>query len=193
MKTVVLVVSFLAFALLCAGPAAAAKESIDQEVKAALQTLYAKEAGAKALGDKAKGILVFPNVRKAGFVVSGQHGDGAMLKKGKIADYYASSAVGIGLEAGAQSYAFALFFMTDETLKDFENRDEYELGAGANVVFVDSGRSGGRRLGGIPRRHLRLRIRPEGSDGGGQPAGHEDHEDGLRGEIARAISPRSMR
>ncbi len=143
MKTVVLVVSFLAFALLCAGPAAAAKESIDQEVKASLEALYAKEAGAKALGDKAKGILVFPNVRKAGFVVSGQHGDGAMLKKGKIADYYSSSAVGVGLEAGAQSYAFALFFMTDETLKDFENRDEYELGAGANVVFVDSGAAAG--------------------------------------------------
>jgi lipid-binding SYLF domain-containing protein len=143
MKTVVFAVSFLMFSLLCAGPAAAAKESIDQEVKAALQALYAKEAGAKALGDKAKGILVFPNVRKAGFVVSGQQGDGAMLKKGRITDYYSSSALGVGLEAGAQSYSFALFYMTDEALKDFENRDEYELGAGANVVFVDSGAAAG--------------------------------------------------
>src|SRR5687768_7199020 len=143
MKTVVLVVSFLAFALLCAGPAAAAKESIDTEVKAALQALYEKEAGAKGLGDKAKGILVFPNVRKAGFVVSGQHGDGAMLKKGKIADYYSSSGVGVGLEAGSQSYSFALFFMTGVTLKDFETRDEYEVGGGATIGFVDSGAGSG--------------------------------------------------
>jgi hypothetical protein len=143
------------------GPAAAAKESIDPEFKAALQALYEKEAGAKALGDKAKGILVFPNVRKAGFVVSGQHGDGAMLKKGKIADYYSSSAVGVGLEAGAHG-----------------------LGAGGERRVRGLGRRGGRRLGGLPRRHLRLRIRPEGADGRGQPAGHEDHQDGLRGKIA---------
>ncbi len=60
--------------------------------------------------------------------------------------------VGVGLEAGAQSSSFALFFMTDETLKDFQNRDEYELGAGANVVFVDSGAASG------PARRFRPRA-----------------------------------
>lgn len=146
MKTIVLALAYAALSLAGAGAAIAAgdsKESLNKDVQAALETLYQKEAGAKALADKAKGILVFPNVRKAGFVVSGLHGDGAMLKKGTIADYYTTSAIGVGLEAGAQSFAYALLFMTDEALKDFESRDDFEIGAGANVVFVDSGAAAG--------------------------------------------------
>jgi lipid-binding SYLF domain-containing protein len=129
-----------------AGTAVAAgdsKESLNKDIQAALDTLYEKEAGAKALADKAKGILVFPHVRKAGFVVSGLHGDGAMLKGGKVADYYSTSAIGVGLEAGAQSFSYALFFMSDDALKDFEKRDDFEIGAGANVVFVESGAAAG--------------------------------------------------
>jgi len=144
MKAIVLALAFSALALFGADTVAADdKQAIDQEVKAALKTLYEKEPGAEALGAKASGILVFPNVRRAGLVVSGQSGDGAMLKKGKIADYYSSNAIAVGLEAGAQSYSVALFFMTDAALKDFESRDDYEIGAGANVVFVEAGAAAG--------------------------------------------------
>jgi lipid-binding SYLF domain-containing protein len=146
MKAALLALAFSALALVGAGTAAAAsgsKESIDKEVKATLDSLYANEQGAKALGAKAKGILVFPTVRRAGFIVGGQHGDGALLKNGKIASYYSASAISVGLEAGAQSYSFALFFMTDDALKRFETSDGYEIGAGANVVFVDAGAAAG--------------------------------------------------
>jgi len=147
MKAAVLAVVVSAFALLLLPGAAAAattsNEALDKEVKAALDALYAKEPGAKALGAKAKGILVFPTMRKAGLVVGGQHGDGALIKKGKIVEYYTSNAISVGLEAGAQSFAYALFFMTDEALKKFETSDGFELGAEANVVFVDSGAGAG--------------------------------------------------
>jgi lipid-binding SYLF domain-containing protein len=36
------------------------------------------------LGDNAKGVLVFPDILKGGFVVAGQNGDGALRKNGKI-------------------------------------------------------------------------------------------------------------
>jgi lipid-binding SYLF domain-containing protein len=150
MKRTLLVIGFAAafsaLALLVPGVAAAAgttKESLDKEVKASLNGLYANEPGAKALGAKAKGILVFPTMRKAGLIVGGQHGEGALLKKGKTADYYTSSAISVGFEAGAQSFSYALFFMTDDALNKFEKSDGFELGAEANVVFVDAGAAAG--------------------------------------------------
>jgi lipid-binding SYLF domain-containing protein len=140
----VTIAAFAALALLLPRAAApASDQSLDTEVKSALTALYEKEPGAKALGAKAKGILLFPTIRKAGFIVGGQHGEGALLKKGKVADYYTSNAVSIGLEAGAQSYSYALFFMTDEALKKFESSDGFEIGGEANVVFVDSGAAAG--------------------------------------------------
>lgn len=146
MKATLLALAFSALAVLGPGAAVAAsdsKEAIDKEVKAALNTLYEKDPGAKALAAKASGILVFPTVRRAGLVVSGQHGDGALLKKGKIVDYYTTNAISVGLEAGAQSYAYALFFMTPDALAKFEKSNGYEIGAGANVVFIDAGAAAG--------------------------------------------------
>jgi lipid-binding SYLF domain-containing protein len=140
-----LLFALLTWSLLGLWPAGAATSGkpIDKEVRAALATLYESEPGAKALGAKARGILVFPTIRRAGLIVGGQHGDGAMLKKGKIVDYYTANAISVGLEAGAQSYSFALFFMTDEALRKFEKSDGFELGAEANVVFLDAGAAAG--------------------------------------------------
>jgi lipid-binding SYLF domain-containing protein len=150
MKTTLLLVAYAVIALLgpgAAGAASSASKPIDKQVRAALNTLYETEPGAKALGGKAKGILVFPNVRRAGLIVGGQHGEGALLKKGKIVDYYNTNAISIGLEAGAQSYSFALFFMTDAALAKFEKSDGFEIGAEANVVFLDAGAAAGAGTG----------------------------------------------
>jgi lipid-binding SYLF domain-containing protein len=145
MKHALLIVALSALALLVPGVAAAAStnEALDKEVKTAINALYEKEPGAKALGAQAKGILVFPTMRRAGLIVGGQHGDGALLKKDKIVNYYTSNAISVGLEAGAQSFSYALFFMTDDALKKFETSDGFELGGEANVVFVDSGAGAG--------------------------------------------------
>ena len=68
--------------------AAATAAEINRDVKIALEKLYAKSSSAKTLGEKAKGILVFPGIIKAGFMVGGQFGEGALLKGGKTAAYY---------------------------------------------------------------------------------------------------------
>jgi lipid-binding SYLF domain-containing protein len=141
-KSAAFMLAFAVASLLAQGSASAASSTnkpTDKEVKAALSALYEHAPTSKALGAKAKGILVFPTVRRAGLVVGGQHGDGALLKKGKIAGYYTTSAVSVGLEAGAQSFSYALLFMTDDAMRDFEKSNGFEIGAGANVVFVDAG------------------------------------------------------
>ena len=96
------------------GPALAATAAeIDREARKGLQDLYAKNPKAKELGAKAKGILVFPGIYKAGFMFGAQYGEGALLKKGKTAGYYNTVGASYGFQAGAQKYGYALFFMTD--------------------------------------------------------------------------------
>jgi lipid-binding SYLF domain-containing protein len=118
---------------------AASGSQIDEDVQAALKTLYDQAPAAKALGAKAKGILVFPNIVKAGFVVGGQGGDGALLKNGKRVAYYNSAAVSVGLQAGVQSFAFAIYCMSDALMKSFEASKGFEIGVGPNIVIVDAG------------------------------------------------------
>ena len=89
---------------------------IDREVDAALEKLYASSPAASELSTVAKGILVFPDILKAGLVVGGQYGVGALRKGGQTAGYYNTTAASFGLQAGAQSFGYALFFTTDEYL-----------------------------------------------------------------------------
>lgn len=91
-----------AFIALVAPRLAAADDSmLAQDSRAAMKSLYDGSPGAKALGDKAKSVLVFPNVVKAGFIVGGQGGDGVLLTKGKVSGHYNTAAVSVGLQAGA--------------------------------------------------------------------------------------------
>ena len=118
--------------------AASAKE-IDQSSTAALENLYATNPEIKKLGDKAKGILIFPKITKAGFIVGGQGGDGALQKAGKTAGYYQSAAGSIGLQAGVQWFGYAMFFLDDPSLQYLENSKGWEIGTGPSVVILDKG------------------------------------------------------
>ena len=136
----VIVLAIAALALIGLRPAIAASgHLIDQDSAAALQALYSSSPGAKALGDKAKGILVFPNVTKAGFIIGGQGGDGVLLIKGKPAAYYNTAAVSVGLQAGVQTFGYVLFFMSDSVLNGFRKSSGFEIGVGPNIVIIDAG------------------------------------------------------
>jgi lipid-binding SYLF domain-containing protein len=121
-----------------AGHAASAGE-ISSSARSALSTLYAHNASAKMLGQKARGILVFPSILKAGFIVGGQGGDGAMFKRGKTAGYYRTVAASYGLQVGAQKFGYALFFMNDAALQQLDKTGGFELGVGPSFVVVDEG------------------------------------------------------
>ena len=112
---------------------------LNREAAAALESLYAKTPRAKELGGKAKGILVFPAIVKAGFIVGGQYGEGALRKGGKTVAYYNTVAGSYGLQAGAQTFGYALFFMTDSALSYLNQSGGWAIGTGPSVVVVDEG------------------------------------------------------
>lgn len=107
-----------------------------------MKILYGNLPNAKELSKVAKGILVFPDVLKAGLIVGGQYGEGALRVKGKTAGYYSTLAVSYGLQAGAQSFGYALIFLSDSALKYLQNSSGLEIGTGPSIVVVDKGMAG---------------------------------------------------
>ncbi len=118
---------------------AASAAEINRKAAAALRALYEGTPAAKELGAKAKGILVFPSIIKAGFIVGGQYGEGALRKGGKTVAYYNTVAASYGLQAGAQKFGYALFFMSESALKYLDKSDGWEIGSGPSIVIVDKG------------------------------------------------------
>ena len=65
---------------------------LDRDAAQALQSLYTSNPAARLLGEKARAVLVFPNIVKAGFMFGGQVGNGTLTKQGKTAGHYNSLA-----------------------------------------------------------------------------------------------------
>jgi lipid-binding SYLF domain-containing protein len=139
----IVILSVIAFApgtFISPNPASAATAAeINRDAKIALEKLYAKSPKAKTLGEKAKGILVFPGIVKGGFMVGGQYGDGALFKEGKTAGYYNTVQLSYGYQAGIEEYGYALFLMTDSALQWIDKSDGWEIGMGPTLVVMDAG------------------------------------------------------
>src|SRR4051812_385817 len=112
--------AFLAMAImLCCSVGINAQKSaeLDKKVDAAMKQLLAATPAAATLAKTAKGILMFPSVKKAGFLIGGQYGEGALRERGATQGYYTTSAASFGLQAGGQKFGYAMFLMNDSALK----------------------------------------------------------------------------
>ncbi|WAC48028.1 lipid-binding SYLF domain-containing protein [Asticcacaulis sp. SL142] len=126
-------------ALIAAPAEAATKGELTVEANQALNSLYASNPTAKLIGSKAKAILIFPNIVKAGLVFGGAYGEGVLMHSGKADSYYNSFSGSWGLQAGAQSYGYAVFLMNDNAVKYIHDTQGWEIGVGPTVVIVDEG------------------------------------------------------
>ena len=133
----ILLVGALLFSTIIASAETAAE--IDRDVDSAIEKLFASSPAAKELSKVSKGILVFPDVIKAGFIIGGQYGKGALRVGGKTVGYYSTAAASYGLQAGAQSFGYAMFFMTEGALEYLKKSSGWEVGVGPSIVVVDEG------------------------------------------------------
>lgn len=118
---------------------AASKEEIDMEVNGALERFHKEVEGSEQFLAKAKGVLVFPEVIKAGIGVGGEYGEGALRINGKTVDYYNTAAASIGLQLGAQMKTVILVFLQSEALEKFQNSEGWEVGVDGSVALVEFG------------------------------------------------------
>jgi lipid-binding SYLF domain-containing protein len=136
--------SWLSIALIVALAATAVQaqkdsEKLDAKVNEGMTKLMASSDAAKALSKTAKGMLLFPSVKKAGFVIGGQSGEGALRVGGKTQGYYRTTAASFGLQAGGQKFGYAMMFMNDKALEYLKNSKGWEVGVGPSFVVVDEG------------------------------------------------------
>jgi lipid-binding SYLF domain-containing protein len=130
----------LALPMLHAAPAFAdSAAELNAESRKVLNKLVADVPAAKALNSKAVAVLVFPSITKAGFMIGGQYGEGVLYKAGKPVGYYSTGGASYGLQAGAQTYGYAMFFMTQKGLNALSAQKGFEVGVGPSVVVVDEG------------------------------------------------------
>ena len=125
--------------VICSSANAATAEDLNRDANQALQTLYKTNPTAKDIAKNAKAILVFPKIIKAGLVFGGSYGEGVLTKNSEVVDYYNSVSASWGLQAGAESFGYAVFLMNDKAVQYLTKTKGWEIGVGPTVVVVDEG------------------------------------------------------
>jgi lipid-binding SYLF domain-containing protein len=118
---------------------AASAEEIDSDVKFAMERFHKEVPGADSIIKKAKGVLVFPSVIKAGFGIGGEYGEGALLVAGQTVDYYNTAAASIGFQLGVQSKSIVIMFLTKDALAKFRTSEGWKAGVDGSVALLKVG------------------------------------------------------
>jgi len=116
---------------------AASKLELDNRVQATLERLYSQRSEARALGEKAVAVLVFPQMIKAGVGVGGEVGEGAMLVNGQPTGYYRNTSLSTGFQFGVQARLEVIMFMTDSAYQDFVGHDGWEASVDGSIAIVE--------------------------------------------------------
>lgn len=118
---------------------AATAEDLNRDAAHVLQNLYKTNPVAESISKKARAVLVFPNIVKAGLVFGGSYGEGVLTKDSHFAGYYNSVSGSWGWQAGAESYAYVVFLMSDKAVKYLDKSKGWEIGVGPTVTVVNEG------------------------------------------------------
>lgn len=118
---------------------AASAADLNRDADQALRSLYRTHPVAEQISKSARAVLVFPNIIKAGLVFGGSYGEGVLMEGPNVAGYYNAVSGSWGLQAGAQSYGYAVFLMNNEAVNYLNNSQGWEIGVGPTVVIVNEG------------------------------------------------------
>ncbi|MCP3715171.1 YSC84-related protein [Paraburkholderia sp. CNPSo 3281] len=121
---------------------AAKRQEIDAAVDGTMSRLFSTVPGSQELVSKSQGVLVFPSVGKAAFIIGGSYGQGALRVGGSTVGYYSTAAASFGLQAGVQSTAVIFLFMTQDSLDKFRNSKGWSVGGDVAVALVKVGANG---------------------------------------------------
>ena len=132
-----------AFALVTQPPSSAAGASgIDTAANETLHSFVRQVPGASELANKAAGILVFPNVVKAGIGIGGEYGEGILLNQKQVEGYYNLISASFGFQLGVQARSIIIMFMTQDALAGFQRRAGWKIGVDGSVTVITVGVGG---------------------------------------------------
>jgi lipid-binding SYLF domain-containing protein len=114
-------------------------EEIETSVNISLDQFHSKVKGAAEFSKTAKGLLVMPNVMKAGLFFGAEYGEGAFRVDGKTAGYYNIIGGSFGLQFGFQKKDIIIAFMTVDAIDEFQQSPGWEIGVDGNIALVNVG------------------------------------------------------
>ena len=138
------IVAFAGVLWIAVAPTPAAAQGhpeLEANARAALSSLEARHPMAAFLAKRAVAILVFPEVTKAGFLIGGEYGNGVMFRGGRFAGHYNTAGVSYGLQAGAQTFGYVMFFVNERALEALNAASGLQVGVGPSVVVLDQGKA----------------------------------------------------
>ena len=112
---------------------------IDAKVDATLTHFYNHVRGGQDLVRRARAVLVFPTIVKAGIGVGGEYGEGALRINGQTDGYYNSASASIGFQLGVESRSVVILFMTEDALHKFRKTDGWKVGVDGSVAIITLG------------------------------------------------------
>jgi len=121
---------------------AESEAKIDTRASEALAQFYKLNPSHQQLVQKAAGVLIFPEVTKAGVGVAGEHGNGVLQVKGKTVGYYSSTAASVGVTLGVGKRSEVILFMTQEALDHFKSSKGWHIGADTGIAIAKTGTGG---------------------------------------------------
>ena len=139
MKRLFMAIALFSIFLLVTTSFAKPAQQINSEADAALKLFTQQVKGGSDFLKSAKGVLVMPNIIKAGLGVGGQYGEGVLRIGGKTVDYYSLAGGSVGFQIGAQKTNLILVFTQEEALKNFRASSGWKAGVDGSVAFVKAG------------------------------------------------------
>lgn len=138
-KTLIAATAALLLTTMGGYASASSAEDLNKDAAQALAALYKARPVAEEISKKARAILVFPKIVKAGLVFGGSYGEGVLMKGGQVTEYFNSVSASWGWQAGAESYAYVVFLMSDKAVSYLDKSRGWEVGVGPSFVVVNEG------------------------------------------------------
>jgi lipid-binding SYLF domain-containing protein len=118
------------------------RRDLDAAADTTLSRLHEQVRGSRELTAKARGMLIFPSILAAGLVVGGEYGEGVLRTGGRTQGYYRAASGSFGFQAGAQSKAVVIVFLTQDALDKFRNSNGWTAGVDGSVALLKIGANG---------------------------------------------------
>lgn len=113
------------------------KKEIDRDADKTLSKFYKEVSGSKRYLERAKGYVVFTDIKEAGFFIGGRYGEGVLRVGGVSKAYYSITSASLGMQMGAQQYSLVIAFTTDAALNKFITDDDWDTEVDVNVAIAE--------------------------------------------------------
>jgi len=113
------------------------KRKINRDADKTLTKFYKEVSGSKRYLERAKGYVVFTDVKEAGFFIGGRYGEGVLRVGGVSKAYYSITSASVGMQMGAQQYSLVIAFTTNAALNKFITDDDWDTDIDVNMAVID--------------------------------------------------------